>query len=76
MLINDDPKGALVPNTPYGKALEMWFDKKYYNFLKELEQTFGCSSACVIPLFSLTKNLEQGLPTNECIRGLFTRSTA
>ena len=44
MLINDDPKGALVPGTPYGKALEMWFDKKYYNFLKELEQTFGCSS--------------------------------
>ena len=54
MLINDDPKGALVPGTPYGKALEMWFDKKYYSFLKGLEQTFGCSSACVIPLFSLT----------------------
>jgi len=32
----------------------------------------GCSSVCFKPLFSLTGNLEKGLPTDECIRKMFS----
>lgn len=44
----------------------MFFDKGGYEMLKTLEKEFDCAGICYKPLFYLTKDVTDGIPTRTC----------
>lgn len=47
-----------------------FFDKKGFEFLGALESSFDCASICNVPLFYLTRDISEGRPTQECVKGV------
>lgn len=46
-------------------ALE-FLQKGGYSFISSFEKQFKCAGICFTPLFYLTRNLSEGLPTTQC----------
>ena len=38
-----------------------------FNFLSKMEESYNCASLCSVPLFYMTKTLENGRPTRDCL---------
>jgi hypothetical protein len=39
--------------------------------LKEIEEKYNCASICTVPLFYITRDISEGRPDTECIRGIY-----
>lgn len=53
------------------KTVSDFFTKGGYDFMKEIEEEYNCASICKVPLFYITKDISEGKPEIECIRGIY-----
>ena len=47
--------------------LRAFADNGGFNFLSKMEESYNCASLCSVPLFYMTKGLENGRPTRDCL---------
>ena len=46
--------------------VDEFFEKGGYDFLAGLENRYDCASLCSVPLFYLTKDVDNGPPQTDC----------
>jgi hypothetical protein len=53
------------------KNVNDFFKKGGYAFLKEIEEKYDCASICKVPMFYMARDVRDGRPIRECIRGIY-----
>lgn len=58
-------------NSNFLNKVRQFITSNGMEILAELEEKYDCASVCEVPLFYITKDIEEGRPTQECAAGIY-----
>jgi len=65
---NEQTDGGLAGNDD---DWDNFSDAEGWDFLEELETEYNCAGICYAPLWYMTRNINNGKPSDECLSPLF-----